>query len=212
MTDDRITHWDNRYAGSAPEGLSWFETSPDLSLSLIRGAVGTDAAVVDIGGGASRLPDALLDAGFRDVTVLDLSAEALARSQARLGDRAGAIHWQVADITRWQPDRRYDLWHDRAVFHFLTDAGDRAAYARALEAALLPDGTAIVMTFAEDGPEKCSGLPVERYTTETLATEMESLLPGRFVVQGSGRFSHFTPGGAEQRFQYTVFGRLVRTP
>jgi hypothetical protein len=118
----------------------------------------------------------------------------------------------VADITRWQPDRRYDLWHDRAVFHFLTDAGDRAAYARALEAALLPDGTAIVMTFAEDGPEKCSGLPVERYTTEALATEMESLLPGRFVVKGSGRFSHFTPAGAEQRFQYTVFGRPVRTP
>lgn len=207
MTDDRIAHWDNRYAGTAPEGLSWFEASPSLSLSLIGQCVGPEAGVIDIGGGASRLPDILLDAGYSDITVLDLSSEALARSRARLGERAIAVNWQVADITRWQPDRRYDIWHDRAVFHFLTNAGDRAAYARAMAAAVTPEGTAIVMTFADDGPEQCSGLSVKRYAPEELAEEMGTLLPGQFAVQTSGRFSHFTPGGTEQRFQYVIFRR-----
>ena len=205
MTDDRTTHWDTRYAGAEPERLSWFEAAPTLSLRLIRQAAGAEASVIDMGGGASRLPDALLDAGYRDITVLDLSAAALARSRARLGDRAAAVDWQVADVTRWQPARRYDLWHDRAVFHFLTDAGDRAAYARALNSALAPGGTAILMSFADDGPEKCSGLPVQRYAPEVLIAEIEQLLPGQFEVKETGRFAHATPGGAEQRFQYVVF-------
>ena len=209
LTDDRITHWDTRYAGAVPEGLSWFEPSPDLSLSLIRDATGPEARVIDVGGGASRLPDVLLDAGYKDITVLDLSDQALAQSRARLGDRAGEVSWLVADITGWQPARRYDLWHDRAVFHFLTDAGDRSAYARALEAALVPGGTAILMSFADDGPEKCSGLPVQRYAPEALAQEMDRLLPGMLEVQGSGRFAHHTPNGAEQRFQYVVFRRRL---
>lgn len=207
MADDRTAHWDNRYGGAEPERLSWFEPSPDLSLSLIRRAVGTGAGVIDIGGGASRLPDALLEAGYRDISVLDLSSQALARSRARLGDRAGAVDWQVQDVTAWQPERRYDLWHDRAVFHFLTEADTRAGYARALEAALRPGGTAIIMTFADDGPEKCSGLPVQRYAPEDLVAEMARLLPGLVAATETGRFAHVTPGGAEQRFQYVVFRR-----
>jgi SAM-dependent methyltransferase len=205
MTDDRTAHWDNRYAGSEPENLSWFEDAPSLSLRLIGQAAGAEASVIDMGGGASRLPDALIEAGYKDITVLDLSAAALARSSARLGDRAAAVDWQVADVTRWQPARHYDLWHDRAVFHFLTDAGDRAAYARALNSALAPGGTAIIMTFADDGPEKCSGLPVQRYAPEELVAEIDRLPPGLFEVKETGRFAHMTPGGAEQRFQYVVF-------
>lgn len=207
MTDRKTAHWDKRYAGSAPEQLSWFEPVPDLSLSLIRQAVGQGAAVIDVGGGASRLPDALLAAGYRDVTVLDLSAEALARAQARLGAAADAVHWQVADITGWQPERRYDLWHDRAVFHFLTDADDRAAYVQRLQASLAASGTAILMTFADDGPETCSGLPVRRYTPDGLAQEIETHAPGLFTVVETGRFEHSTPGGSVQRFQYTVLRR-----
>jgi SAM-dependent methyltransferase len=211
MTDDRTTHWDNRYRESEPQSLSWFEAAPALSLRLIGQAAGPEASVIDMGGGASRMPDALLEAGYKDITVLDLSAEALALSRARLGERAAAVDWQVADVTHWQPARRYDLWHDRAVFHFLTDAGDRAAYARALGSALAPGGTAILMSFADDGPEKCSGLPVRRYAPEDLVAEIERLLPGLFEVKETGRFAHMTPGGAEQRFQYTVFQKRAGT-
>lgn len=207
MTEDRITHWDSRYAGAAPEALSWFEATPSRSLSLIRHAVGRDAGVIDIGGGASRLPDALLEAGYGDLTVLDLSAEALSRAQARLGARAGKVRWQVADVTRWRPDRRYDLWHDRAVFHFLTEPRDRAAYARAMPAALAPGGTAIIMTFAQDGPETCSGLPVVRYSPGQLADEIDRLLPEKMEAKDSGRHEHTTPGGSRQQFQFVVFRR-----
>ncbi|TBX28788.1 class I SAM-dependent methyltransferase [Nioella sediminis] len=211
MTDDRTTHWDNRYAGAEPQSLSWFEAAPALSLRLIGQAAGPEASVIDMGGGASRMPDALLEAGYKDITVLDLSAEALALSRAQLGERAAAVDWQVADVTHWQPARRYDLWHDRAVFHFLTDAGDRAAYARALNSALAPGGTAIIMSFADDGPERCSGLPVQRYAPEDLVEEIDRLLPGLFEVKETGRFAHMTPGGAEQRFQYTVFQKRAGT-
>lgn len=210
MNTDRKTHWEARYAGSAPDRLSWFEETPDRSLSLIREAVGPEAAVIDVGGGASRLPDALLSAGFRDVTVMDLSAEALAQSRARLGDRADEVAWIAGDVTAWTPPRRYDLWHDRAVFHFLTDAEDRAAYVRTLCAALAPGGTAILMTFAEDGPESCSGLPVQRWSPEALAEEMQRLAPGALEAAGQGRFTHVTPAGGEQRFQVSLFRRLTR--
>ena len=208
MTDDRASHWNDRYSGGGIDRLSWFEASPVLSLSLIRAAVGPEAGVIDVGGGASRLPDALLEAGFDDVTVLDLSQEALEQSQARLGARGAQVAWQVADITRWQPTRLYHLWHDRAVFHFLTTREDREAYADRLTRALTPGGTLILMTFAEDGPEACSGLPVRRYSPEALAREIESLVPGQFSVVDTGRFTHHTPGGAGQKFQYSVFRKV----
>lgn len=207
MTEDRIAHWDARYAGAAPDRLSWFEAVPERSLSLIRDAVPPGAAVIDVGGGASRLPDALLAAGYRDLTVLDLSEEALALSTARLGESGDSVDWQVADVTRWQPPRCYDLWHDRAVFHFLTGRDDRAAYVARMTQAVRPGGTAIVMTFADDGPETCSGLPVQRYAPEDLAREIVSLAPGAFAPAGAGRFTHVTPAGGEQRFQYSLFTR-----
>jgi len=208
MTDDATPHWDARYAGSDLDRLSWFEDVPERSLSLIRRAVSPGAAVIDVGGGASRLPDALLEAGFRDITVLDLSAEALALSKARLGPRGENVDWQVADVTCWQPPRPYDLWHDRAVFHFLTGRDARAAYVARMAEALRPGGTAIVMTFADDGPESCSGLPVRRYAPDAMAREIAALAPGAFRPEASGRFTHVTPAGGEQRFQYSVFTRV----
>ncbi|NPD20031.1 class I SAM-dependent methyltransferase [Alterinioella nitratireducens] len=201
------THWEDRYDGTRPEELSWFEARPDLSLDLITERVGPDAGVIDIGGGASRLADCLLARGYVDVSVLDISTTALAKAQERMGGQAAQVAWIAADITAWTPPRRYDLWHDRAVFHFLTDAGGQRAYLAAMAEALRPGGHAIVMSFAEDGPESCSGLPVRRYAPEEMAETLADLVPGAFRPDGAGRFTHVTPTGAEQRFQYSLFRR-----
>ena len=201
------THWEDRYDGTRPEELSWFEARPDLSLDLITDRVGPEAGVIDIGGGASRLADCLLARGYVDVSVLDISTTALAKAQERMGGQAAQVAWIAADITAWTPPRRFDLWHDRAVFHFLTDAGGQRAYLAAMAEALRPGGHAIVMSFAEDGPESCSGLPVRRYAPEEMAETVADLVPGAFRPDGAGRFTHVTPTGAEQRFQYSLFRR-----
>lgn len=133
---DRQAHWDTVYATKDDDSVSWFEEAPALSIRLIERATDARGAAIDIGGGASRLPDALLDLGFADVACLDLSAEAQRIARARLGERGDRVRWIVADVTRWTPDRRYDVWHDRAAFHFLTDPADQARYAVALTEAL----------------------------------------------------------------------------
>lgn len=200
----RQTHWDEVYAAKGEAEVSWFQASPEPSLGLIRRAgVGADAAIVDVGGGASRLVDALLDSGFSDVTVLDLSAAALARAQARLGDRAAQARWIVADATGWRPERRYDLWHDRAAFHFLVDPADRAAYVGVLKQALAPGGQVILAAFAPDGPEKCSGLPVMRHDAASFAQELG---PGFTLVEELAH-EHATPWGSVQRFRFAAFRR-----
>ena len=201
------THWDDVYGSHAEEEVSWFTERPEPSLSLIREFASAPVPVADIGGGASRLADALLAEGYRDITVLDLSARAIAMAQARLGPRAGDVHWIAADVTRWQPPRPYRIWHDRAAFHFLTTATDRAAYVRIMRAALEPGGHAIISTFADDGPERCSGLPVARYAPGALADELERHAPGAFEPVRAQRHEHATPGGAIQRFQVSVFRR-----
>ncbi len=203
----RRGHWDAVYAGRPDAALSWFEAAPGLSAELIA-AHARPGAAVDVGAGASRLVDHLLDRGFDPVTALDISAEGLAVSRARLGPRAAAVDWAVGDATAWTPPRRYRLWHDRAVFHFLTEPADRAAYARVLDAATAPGAIAIIASFAEDGPERCSGLPVQRYAPVQLAAEIEAHLPGVFAPVESRRHSHATPGGAEQRFQFSVFRKV----
>jgi SAM-dependent methyltransferase len=154
--------------------------------------------------------DVLLEEGFGPLTVLDLSGAALAVSRQRLGARGDDVAWIEADITTWEPDRPYAIWHDRAVFHFLTEAEDRAGYARALSGALRAGGIAIVATFADDGPEKCSGLPVVRYAPEALAQELDRLLPSRFEVLDARRHMHVTPKGNRQSFQYSVFRKTDR--
>ncbi|MCA8882045.1 MAG: class I SAM-dependent methyltransferase [Rhodobacteraceae bacterium] len=200
-------HWDRVYGARSEDELTWFEATPALSLELVRARLhpGEPFIDIDIGAGASRLVDVLLEEGFGPLTVLDLSDAALAVSRQRLGARGDDLAWIEADITTWEPDRTYAVWHDRAVFHFLAAAEDRAGYARALSAALRPGGIAIIATFADDGPEKCSGLPVVRYAPEALGQELERLLPGRFETLDARRHMHITPKGNRQSFQYSVF-------
>jgi len=201
----RQAHWENVYTSKGERDVSWFQENPAPSLALIAG-IGTApaAAIIDIGGGASRLVDHLIDRGFQDVTVLDLSAAALEAAKVRLGERAGLAQWLVADATRWQPSRAYDVWHDRAAFHFLTEESDRIAYIARLRQGLKIGGHAIIATFALDGPEKCSGLPVMRYDAARLG---QTLGPGLKLLRSLGN-DHATPWGAHQQFQFSVFQRV----
>jgi 2-polyprenyl-3-methyl-5-hydroxy-6-metoxy-1,4-benzoquinol methylase len=201
---NRGEHWENVYRSKGEREVSWFQETPSLSLELIRSAGATGRSpIVDIGGGASRLVDALVDEGYEAVTVLDLSESALAAAKARLGQAATRVTWIVADVVGWQPRQRYDVWHDRAAFHFLTDAVDRSAYVACLHAALRPGGHAILATFALDGPERCSGLPVVRYDSASLG----EVLGGAFSLIETRRHDHDTPMGSTQRFQFSVFRR-----
>jgi SAM-dependent methyltransferase len=201
---DRQAHWQSVYGTKAETEVSWFQERASSSLDLIH-ATGAQASasILDIGGGASRLVDALLDEGFGAVTVLDLSAEALATAQARLGARASTVRWLVADVTTWEPARAFDVWHDRAAFHFLTDAKDRAAYAERVGRAVRPGGHVIIGTFATDGPERCSGLPVQRHDARSLGEALGSA----FELVESRRHDHRTPMGGTQRFQFSRFRR-----
>ena len=201
---DRKQHWEEVYRQKAEDTVSWFQVHPEYSLELIREAgVKPADPIIDVGGGASRLVDHLLAEGYSDLTVLDISETALERAGARLGAKALQVKWLVADLTAWRPERRYRLWHDRAVFHFLTDPADRAAYRAGLKSALAPGGHAVIASFALDGPEKCSGLPVQRYSPETLAAEFGT----GFHLSTSRHETHLTPAGRVQSFQYSVFLR-----
>jgi SAM-dependent methyltransferase len=204
QTEDRRDHWERVYASKGETEVSWFEETPVPSLELIKltGAQ-PSSAIIDIGGGASRLVDCLLAQGFEDITVLDISSPALASARARLGEKASKITWIVADVTEWQPPKLYDVWHDRAAFHFLTGDSEQRAYVQHLGQALRPGGHAIIGTFALDGPEKCSGLAVARYSAETLG----ALLGPEFLLIDSRRHEHVTPWGAVQNFQFGTFRR-----
>lgn len=196
--------WEGVYQTKQEAETSWFEDRPQVSLSLIA-AIGTttDAAIVDIGAGASRLVDCLVEQGFHRITVLDLSETALAQARARLPDDA-PVEWVVANVQDWKPSRSFDIWHDRAAFHFLTEAADQDAYLRVMDKALLPGGHAIIGTFAPDGPERCSGLPVARYDAALIT---ERLGPGYRVIK-SLYHDHRTPWGSVQRFHFAMFRKL----
>lgn len=205
MQSTRQDHWAKVYATKGETEVSWFQPVPQVSLDLVAHA-GTprNAAIIDIGAGASRLVDALLAAGYGDLTVLDIAAAALEKAKARLKPvDAARVAWIAADITAWTPPRDYALWHDRAVFHFLTDPADRAAYRRALQAGTRPGSQIIIGTFAPDGPSICSGLPVQRYSAENLAAE----LGPDYALLEQGRDDHRTPGGNTQHFQFCRFAR-----
>jgi SAM-dependent methyltransferase len=197
-------HWQRMYSTRQEQELSWFEDAPGISLELLLTPTLTkDAPILDVGGGASRLVDALLDRGFTDLTVLDISETALEKSKLRLAARASQVRWIAADITTWEPDRAYRAWHDRAVFHFLTEEEQRRAYRSALEKTVIPGGIVVIGTFALDGPERCSGLPVRRYSPESLAAEL-----GRaFRLTAVRMAEHGTPAGKVQRFQFSRFFR-----
>ena len=202
----RQAHWEKVYASKRENEVSWFQENPAPSLDLIAKAAATTASsVIDVGGGASRLVDALIENGFRAVTVLDLSNAALMAAKARLGSRAEQVQWVVADVTEWEPHGlAYDTWHDRAAFHFLIEEPDRMAYVARLIKAVKPGGHAIICTFAPDGPERCSGLPVVRYD----AAAISKILGPSFDLLQSRIHAHQTPTGVIQRFQFSRFRRL----
>ena len=195
--------WERVYETRSTDEVSWFQAEPSVSRRLVEAAVGTQGSVVDVGAGASRLVDLLLDDGFSDLTVLDLSARALAVVRQRLGPRSTEVTWVRGDVLDWHPGRSFDVWHDRAVFHFLTDPQDRSRYVELVQRVVHPGGTVIVATFAPDGPTHCSGLPVSRSDAASLAT----VFGEAFVLGHAEREEHLTPSGAVQPFTWAVLHR-----
>jgi ubiquinone/menaquinone biosynthesis C-methylase UbiE len=196
-------HWEQVYETRSTDEVSWFQAEPSVSRRLVEAAVGTNGSVVDVGAGASRLVDLLLDDGFADLTVLDVSARALAVVRQRLGKRSTEVTWVHGDVLDWHPGRSFDVWHDRAVFHFLTDSEDRSRYVDLVQRVVHPGGTVIVATFAADGPTHCSGLPVSRSDAAGLAT----VFGEAFMLGHAEREEHLTPSGALQPFTWAVLHR-----
>ncbi len=196
------SHWDEAYTGRDPSGLSWAQRDPAVSLELVDAlGLGRAASVVDVGGGTSPLAGRLLDRGLADVTVLDVAEAALAAARERLGAHAGDVIWLREDVRSWRPRRSFDLWHDRALFHFLVEEDDRRCYLDSLTCALAPGGAVVIATFAPDGPATCSGLPVVRYDPAGLA----SVLGPAFELVRERREEHVTPGGRVQPFTWVAF-------
>jgi SAM-dependent methyltransferase len=193
-------HWDSVYRAKSPDGVSWYRPHLDRSMGFLRASrLDSVAAVVDVGGGASTFVDDLLDAGFSDVTVLDISEAAVRAAKDRLGARAEFASWLVGDVTRTElPEHRWDFWHDRAVFHFLVDEEARHRYVAAVHHSLKPGGHIVVATFGPQGPTRCSGLEVMRYSPESLHGEFGPT----FEKVGSATETHVTPWGSEQEFIY----------
>jgi trans-aconitate methyltransferase len=202
---NRKEHWTEVYQTKTPDEVSWFQRRPELSLELIAGS-GTDkeSGIIDVGGGASTLVDGLLDARYTRLAVIDLSAAALTHARARLGQRAAEVEWLETDVMDFEPPHRFGLWHDRAVFHFLTAPHDRQGYVRTLHRTLQPGGHVIIATFALDGPSKCSGLEVVRYDEQSICAE----LGGQFALREVRRETHVTPWESEQQFIYFRFEQL----
>ena len=204
MANERENHWEDVYGRKAATEVSWYQGFPGTSLAFVgKSGVLPHDGVIDVGGGASTLVDHLLDAGYSDVTVLDLASKAFEQSHERLGKRAAAVDWVVSDVTQFEPQRKYGIWHDRAVLHFLTDPGDRERYLAVLLKALAIGGHVIIATFGPDGPLKCSGLEIRRYTIEML----EELLGAEFELQEYKIEDHHTPMDSTQQFLYSHWVR-----
>jgi 2-polyprenyl-3-methyl-5-hydroxy-6-metoxy-1,4-benzoquinol methylase len=197
-------YWEDIYAKRDPTETSWFQSHPEHSLALIeQTGLGTRAGIIDIGGGTSALVDHLLEASYENIAVLDIAGTAIARVQARLGKRAGEVTWIEGDVSEHESESLYDIWHDRAVFHFLTHSSDRERYLEALNHSLKPDGQVIIATFSENGPSQCNGLDVVRYSPVTLS---QALGPQLHLVETLTE-EHHTPGGGLQEFVYCRFCR-----
>lgn len=201
---DRRQHWDTIYGTKPVTDVSWFEADPQVSLKLIEKVSPAHGSVIDVGGGASRLVDRLLAAGFRRVAVLDISATALEHAKTRLGASSAEVRWIAADVTEIEELGSFDVWHDRAVFHFLTDAEDRRKYVASAKRAVPVGGHLIIGAFAADGPLKCSGLEVCRYDAERLTKE----LGHGFRLVDELTHTHSTPTGKPQKFLFGSFQRI----
>lgn len=204
---DPKAHWDRIYAERSPFEVSWYQSEPALSLELVRrSGIAPDRPIIDVGGGASNFVDHLLAGGYQQIAVLDISVQALGHTQARLGASAEQVEWYEADITTFSPPHHFALWHDRAVFHFLTDAQARRRYVDVLERALLPDGQVIIAAFGIGGPAKCSGLEIVQYEAAALGF----VLGEGFRLVDTVHETHLTPRGATQLFGYHRFARRHR--
>jgi SAM-dependent methyltransferase len=202
-------HWERIYSERKPTDVSWYQAHPEYSLAMIEATgAGIEADIIDVGGGASTLVDHLLAAGYQRLTVLDISPTAIAQARERLGARAKKVSWLEYDITDYAPGHRFDIWHDRAVFHFLTTAGERSRYLATLKAALKPGGHAIIATFAEDGPAESSGLEVVCYNPESLSNTVGE---GLHLVE-TRLERHRTPHGGIEEFVYCRFCRDATDP
>ena len=201
---DRIAHWDNVYRTKQTNEVSWFEAEPTTSLDLIESSAPLGGRIIDVGGGASFLVDRLVAKDKWDVTVLDISSAAIEHARTRLGEAARRVKWICSDITETTELETYDVWHDRAVFHFLTNPDDRLAYLNRLNDSLMVGGYFVVATFALDGPEKCSGLQVCRYDVQGL----ETVLGHQFTLAKDCEYSHVTPTGKTQHFTLAVFRKI----
>jgi len=201
---DRKAHWERVYSTKGGTGVSWYQREPRMSLELIRRVAPSGVArIIDVGGGASVLVDQLLELPFERIAVLDISRMALGQARSRLGQRAGRIEWIVADITRVDTIGTFHVWHDRAVFHFLTDAADRKAYVELAGKSVVEGEHLVIASFADDGPKRCSDLDVCRYNARTMGIELGE----RFSLVREAREIHTTPSGAKQAFFYGVFRR-----
>jgi SAM-dependent methyltransferase len=201
MSKQSGNHWNSVYSTKAPDAVSWYAPHLETSLGLIKRVAPKWPAIIDVGGGESTLADDLLAEGYRYITVLDISAKAIEVSKKRFGPIAIYIDWRVADVLKADlPRNYYDLWHDRAVFHFLTSEEDRRAYVEKVAYSVKPGGHVIVATFGPDGPTKCSGLDVMRYDADALHSEFGK----SFRLLGSHTEVHHTPWGADQQFLYCL--------
>jgi len=201
---DKKSHWENIYGNKSPLDVSWHQEKPDLSLQLIHNTqLALDEPIIDVGGGASTLVDHLCDEGYSQVSVLDISAKALAHAKNRLGNKARDVEWYEQDIIHFQPPHPFTLWHDRAVFHFLTDKSDREHYVNVLKRVVKKNGHIIIAAFAIGGPTKCSGLDIVQYNAEKLMHELGE----DFELVEEKNETHETPAAKQQMFNYF---RLIR--
>jgi len=205
MSDDRKAHWEDVYSRKSPAEVSWYQPEPRKSLEFIAATgAAKDVAILDVGGGASTLVDCLLDAGYTNLSVLDIAATALRHSRARLGARANDVTWIVADVTSFEPQQPYSVWHDRAVFHFLTSDADRLRYLAVLKTAVQRGGSMVLATFGPEGPLRCSGLDIQRYDKDQLL----GLFGNDFKLESDEIESHQTPAGTTQQFLFTRWSRV----
>lgn len=200
--EDRKEHWNKVYDSKTPTEVSWYEPMPETSLNYITECkLDNDAAIIDIGGGDSFLAEFLLAKGFTDVTVVDISEKAIERAKKRLGERAEEIKWIVADASEFKPERQYDLWHDRAAFHFLTEDEQVQNYLQTVKRSVKPGGFLVIGTFSENGPKKCSGIEIRQYSV----SQMQDLFSDDFTTMSCKNIDHTTPSGGIQNFTFCSF-------
>ena len=200
----RTEHWEKIYKEKSPLDVSWYQNKPSISLSIVNKLpMDKDDNIIDVGGGASTFVDYLLEEGFKNISVLDLSSNALILAKTRLGEKSQLVNWQIADVTQFSPEKTYSLWHDRAVFHFLTEKSEREKYKEVLASAIKVGGYVIIAAFAIGGPTKCSGLDIVQYDAEKIKQELGS----DFTLIDEKSELHITPAGREQLFGYYVFSK-----